>query len=194
MRCLNEILARRANAEDGCTGAFWETRFKCRPLASEASLLAAMAYVDLSPVRTPALAAGIPSSTSIQARIEHSMRAVGAQPHPPLLPFATSLTAAERAALPLNFREYLELLDWTGCRLPTQEVATLDSSPRILQRLGLNPATWLHAMQSENRGPARPLERLRRQVEHSARRAAAASDRRGIDSAAMLPGPPRPAC
>jgi REP element-mobilizing transposase RayT len=51
MKRINETISRRANQEDGCTGAFWEGRFKAVALLDQAAIIAAMAYVDLNPIR-----------------------------------------------------------------------------------------------------------------------------------------------
>ncbi len=70
MKCLNEPMARAANKEDGCTGHFWESRFKSDPLLTETALLSCMVYVDLNPIR--ACMAETPETsdhTSIQERI-----------------------------------------------------------------------------------------------------------------------------
>ena len=51
MAALNEHIARRANQEDGVTGAFWEGRFWCREVTDEAGLLTCGLYVDLNLIR-----------------------------------------------------------------------------------------------------------------------------------------------
>ncbi|MBK9670369.1 MAG: transposase [Thermomonas sp.] len=70
MKCLAEPVARAANAEDGCKGRFWEGRFKVQLLCDERALLAAMAYVDLNPIRAGmADALADADHTSIQRRL-----------------------------------------------------------------------------------------------------------------------------
>ena len=51
MQQLKQPVARNANLEDGVTGHFFDNRFYSGALLSEQALLAAMAYVDLNPVR-----------------------------------------------------------------------------------------------------------------------------------------------
>lgn len=75
MKSLKEPLARAANREDGCTGAFWEGRFRSVPVLDEEGLLAVAVYIDLNPFA--AGAAATPEAarhTSLRTRLD--------QPHP----------------------------------------------------------------------------------------------------------------
>jgi len=77
MKCLKEPLARLANKQDGCTGAFFEGRYKSIAILDEEALLSVCAYLDLNPVAAGIVALPEESPhTSIKERVEH-MKATG---------------------------------------------------------------------------------------------------------------------
>ncbi|WHI47294.1 hypothetical protein [Microbulbifer sp. VAAF005] len=143
MRCLNEPIARKANAEDNCTGRFWEGRFKSQALLDERALAACMAYVDLNPIR--AKMAKTPESsdhTSIQRRIHAATS--GKQPKE-LLPLVGDERLSMPKGLPFRLDHYLELVDWSGQHLdPRKRSAISENAPPILERLGIPPKHWLY--------------------------------------------------
>lgn len=48
---LNQYIAVKANREDKCKGAFFESRFSSQILANDAAILTCMIYCDLNPIR-----------------------------------------------------------------------------------------------------------------------------------------------
>jgi len=146
MRCLNEFIARKANAEDDCTGRFWEGRFKSQALLDEASLLSCMTYVDLNPIRG-GLAESLAASdfTSVQQRLRDLACAAGAvekkRPGIPLLPF--SMNNAHAASIPFNLQAYLVLADETGRRVVAGKPGAISEESRgILAALDLTSSQW----------------------------------------------------
>ena len=131
-----------ANAEDGCTGRFWEGRFKSQALLDEKALIACMAYVDLNPIR--ARMADTPETsafTSIQQRISaaraptHESRSSTAQ-HPSLLNFTGRHD--DEQGLPYALTDYLALVDWSGRAIhPAKRGSIDDTIPPILERLDI---------------------------------------------------------
>ena len=151
MRCLNEFIAREANAEDGVKGRFWEGRFKSQVLLDEQALLTAMAYVDLNPIR-----AGIAETpensefTSISERISTNKQSDSTdvknsdtpKTEAPLMPF--DATARSEWAIPFAYQDYLELVDWSGRAVhPTKRGAIPPNIPPILQRLGFDGEAFI---------------------------------------------------
>ena len=171
MKCLKEPLARRANREDNCRGAFWQGRYKSIAILDDEALLATCAYIDLNPV-----AAGIASTpeaspyTSVHSRIEHCRE----QDRLDDLQAARegSVAAAEAARgldadhwlCPLgderghgavrvgvleglSLGSYLQLVDWTS-RLARDGKARVSSQvASIFDRLGTSAEVWQATLQ-----------------------------------------------
>ncbi len=143
MRCLNEHLARKANAEDECKGRFWEGRFKSQALLDDAALLSCMAYVDLNPIR--AGKANTPEEsdfTSVQNRIAAWKTGRHTSWLKPL-----ETTTRHKNSIPFALADYFELTDWTGRTLRDDKLGSIPHHlPPIFQRLHMDSNEWLKTM------------------------------------------------
>jgi REP element-mobilizing transposase RayT len=144
MRNLNEYIAREANKEDGCTGRFWEGRFKSQALLDESAVLACMAYVDLNPVRadmetTP--------ETSKHTSIKKRTQAVKNKQQQPktLMPFVGNPRQnMPKKGIAYQLKDYCELVDITGRSIREDKAGYIeDHQSPILERLGLDSQQWL---------------------------------------------------
>jgi hypothetical protein len=153
MRCINEPIARQANQEDGCTGRYWEGRYKSQALLDEKALATCMAYVDLNPVRAGMAETPEQSKyTSIAERSEklkpgHEPAEEGSTPSG-LLPFVGNLRKEMPKGIPFRLKDYLELVDWTGRAIREDKKGYVSANqPPILQRLQIEPQHWLYMTQ-----------------------------------------------
>ena len=165
MRCLKENIARRANAEDGCTGRFWEGRFKSIALLDQAALLTCLAYVDLNPIR-----AGMAQNPETSAYTSAQERIIARQAKNKLEAMKTQLRVDpnvkrnlveqskrdqwlcplvgepnRKGFLNMNLDEYLELLDWTGRQIIEGKKGSIPPHlAPILFRLEVEKEQWLY--------------------------------------------------
>jgi hypothetical protein len=170
MKALKEPLARLANLEDDCDGAFFAARFKSIAILDETALLEVCAYIDLNP-----LAAGVvflPEEsvyTSIAQRIDFvwpkltradfdaALRGLVVEQLPSgeaeqvhwLCPLEDrrAMGASREGMLPgLSLPKYLLLLDYSA-RLLHEGKASLDASVApIFERLGMTAEMWQHQL------------------------------------------------
>lgn len=160
MQQLNQAIARLANAEEKCTGRFWEGRYKSQPLLTEEALLTAMAYVDLNPIR--AKMADTPEKsdhTSIKERVKPTFDFENACANNPdlslhhlkrfnvkqLLPFESVIKNEKQVGVLFRFDDYLTLVDTSG-RIQRADKRGFISHAHhpILERLGIDPEEWIN--------------------------------------------------
>ena len=128
MRFAAEGVARRANAEDRCTGRFWQGRFKAVKLCDDAAILACSVYVDLNPLRAGCAATPEASEhTGARVRIDE-------------------LTVPEPAPTEASLADSIRAL---GNDLPSAR-----SMPRETRR---SPADWLALLQLDESQEPGPL-------------------------------------
>ena len=201
MRCLNEWIARQANREDGCTGRFWEGRFRSQALLDAGAVLTCMCYVDLNPLR-----AGVAETleaadfTSIQERLllagerEQETRAavfprgaLGGE----LVPFADEAAAAERSGpgshqpLPMRFADYVGLLQETVRAIRDEKGAELTpGTVRRVEAVGLNAVGFVETVREFGRRFFTMVGEVHRIDTESRRRGY--RRRRGIEAARRL--------
>jgi len=164
MRCLNEHIARLSNKEDGCKGRFWEGRFKSQALLDETAVLTCMAYVDLNPIRagitdTPETSDFTSIQTRIKQRLEKQQKSqktennkVNITRH--LTPFLGDEHLSKQTTEGIYFNEadYLTLVDVTGRLIREDKRGHIPQELRpILQRLGINSANWVEAVEHYGR-------------------------------------------
>ncbi|GAA4885111.1 hypothetical protein GCM10023333_18410 [Ferrimonas pelagia] len=135
-------IAREANREDGCTGRFWEGRFKSQALLDDAAVLACMVYVDLNPIRANMAKTPEQSDhTSIQRRIKAALS--GKQPKE-LAAFTAPQNGDMSQGLAFAIDDYLELVEQTGRIIRDDKVGHIpEAIPDLLSRLQISPANWL---------------------------------------------------
>ena len=167
-RCLNERIAKMANAEDNCKGRFWEGRFRCQRVEDLGAILMCSSYIDLNPIR-----AGIAKTpeesdfTSVQDRIREQTVGANTARHsssPKLL------SIEEISEGCMSTEDYLTLVDTTGRIIVQGKGSIPENIEPILARLRINPDKWIETTKNYRQlfrrvvGPAENICRAAQEI------------------------------
>ncbi len=198
LKALKEPISRRCNKEDGCSGAFWEGRYKSIPLLDQTALISCMAYVDLNPIRAAAATKPEQSNyTSIQDRIslrqafekQHGLR----QRQSCITPLVTALhgkkiNSPEQELWLTPIRQcitgdwgkrdnglqpddYIALIDETGRIIKSGKRGAISSKLRpILERLHIDVQQWIKTMSTPNQMIGAALGHAQSRMQEALRR------------------------
>jgi hypothetical protein len=158
LRLVKQEISRRANAEDGCTGHFWEKRFTSVALLDAAAVLACMVYVDLNPqragmVRDPAEAV-FASIRHRSARARGEGRMDEGQPDEALGRCLVAMPRCaphdQRSAMPttwnLTEQSYVALVHETATCLRRDGRAAVAAALDAVRAHGISATAWIEAM------------------------------------------------
>ncbi len=168
MGILSENIARRANAEDGCRGRFWETRYKCRECTDPSALLLVAIYVDLNPYRAGETDNPVSSRyASIYQRLQSQGMRKNAANRPDgwlgeltLAPESkadevlahssrTGRRASDLGILPISLADYVRLLKWTARQLKSGQRNTIPADlAAVLDHFQVQPDKWLETVET----------------------------------------------
>jgi hypothetical protein len=167
MGLLCENIARRANAEDDCTGRFWESRFRCRECTDVSAILLCGIYVDLNPYRAGEVDNPETSRyTSVFQRLQaQGMRKnaadrpdgwLGELTLPPERKMDEALALSSRSGrrasdmgiLPVSLEAYVKLLKWTAAQLRSGQRTTIPQDlAAVLDHLQVQQDAWLESVE-----------------------------------------------
>lgn len=172
LRSLNEFVSRQSNLEEGCSGRFWEGRFRSQALLDEKALLGAMAYVDVLALRQAqnststngklrpkkmadsdwAMLFDRPQHSALYERWQRTTATARPNNINQQIKHCLALSESPSKAITLPFKltDYLGLLEESWQKLDKENGASIDSN--LLQRFQLTTSQWLPVVdQFENR-------------------------------------------
>lgn len=168
MSALSEYLARRANKEDNVRGRFFEGRFGCRAIVTDAGLLMAAIYNDLNQIRAGEAATPESSSwcsvwfrlealkqekrskepMSLTDRIDCWLAKLTLEPDElGDVPAEEGRRASNKGLLPMSLDDYLRLLDFSGRQIKAGKRGSIPANLKpILERIGVDPDQFLESV------------------------------------------------
>jgi hypothetical protein len=160
MRLVKQGIARRANAEDDCSGHFWEKRFSTVALLDAAGVLACMVYADLNPYRARLVTDPVDSLfTSIRhrnARSDSKGRADQAsddealgrllEPMPKCAPHED--WSGQASSWSISEADYVALVKETASLANRHGRGVVATALASLRRFDIEPSNWIACMSS----------------------------------------------
>ena len=131
------------------------SRFKCQVLLDDAAVIAAMAYVDLNPVRA-GMCDTLEAShhTSARQRISE----IEVEPESAIRALAPVLGIRGLSVLRMSQAEYLGLVDCAGRQIRADKRGAIDGPPpAVIARLGIRSAQWARKVMAVGSGFGRTI-------------------------------------